>query len=147
MVPWRVLVVLKGTTMRTIAKRLFPGQDPLKEILKISSSHNSKSGIILSLVGSLRLAHLRFADNENGTRLKGPFEIVSATGTFGMDQAHIHVSISDARGQTLGGHLLEGSEIYTTIELVIGDLSRDWQFDRQLCNQTNFLELVPTEMP
>ena len=34
--------------MRTIAKRLFPGQDPLKEILKISSFYNSKSGIILT---------------------------------------------------------------------------------------------------
>ena len=47
------------------------------------------------------------------------FEIVSVTGTVSIHGSHIHVSISDEDGKTIGGHLVSGCKIYTTVEIVL----------------------------
>ena len=49
----------------------------------------------------------------------GHFEIVSITGTVSIHGSHLHISISDGDGKTIGGHLDSGCKIYTTAEIVM----------------------------
>ena len=55
--------------------------------------------------------------------------------------AHLHISISDGEGCTLGGHVNDGNIIYTTAEIVVGEIL-DVQFSRQIDSITTFKELV-----
>src|SRR4051812_38053687 len=86
------------------AIRLLPGQDLKREIMQLALSQQIKAGCILTCVGSLQAANLRFANQPEGTALSGKFEIVSLVGTFSDETAHLHLSISDSTGATIGGH-------------------------------------------
>lgn len=88
------------------------------------------AGVILTMVGSLKVASIRFAMKPEATIMQGPFEIVSVTGTVCSDGPHIHVSIADSDGKVLAGHLGRGSIVNTTVELVILDISSEWKFER-----------------
>ncbi|MGZ3949956.1 MAG: PPC domain-containing DNA-binding protein, partial [Flavisolibacter sp.] len=68
------------------------------------------------------------------------FEIVSLTGTVSVNGCHIHISISDETGRTIGGHLLEGNVVYTTAEIVIQE-SEDLIFSREMDVATGWKEL------
>lgn len=101
--------------------RLKPGQDLRLELERFAKAKNIQAGFIVTCVGSLQKAALRLADKSDSTRYDGKFEIVSLVGTLSPDGPHLHISISDGDGKTLGGHLVAGCEIYTTAEIVIGD--------------------------
>lgn len=126
--------------MNTFATRLLPNADLKKEIFNFFKSKNISSGVVLSSVGSLKQAHLRFSDQKTGTILNGPFEILSLNGTLSLDGVHLHLCISDSKGQTFGGHLLENSLIHTTCELVIAEIPQH-TFTRELDPQTKYMEL------
>jgi predicted DNA-binding protein with PD1-like motif len=89
----------------------------------------------------VRQAAIRFAGQKDATILTGPFEIVSLTGTFSADGPHLHISISDASGRTHGGHLAEGTLVYTTAEVVVGELAGA-RFSRRIDPATTYKELV-----
>jgi predicted DNA-binding protein with PD1-like motif len=55
--------------------------------------------------------------------------------------SHLHISISDSTGRTIGGHLKEGSIVYTTAEIVLG-LLPDIVFERQVDPTYGYKELV-----
>jgi uncharacterized protein len=61
-------------------------------------------------------------------------------GTVSVNGSHIHISISDEKGQTIGGHLLEGNVVYTTAEIVIQE-EDDLVFTREHDGTTGFKEL------
>lgn len=98
---------------------------------------------IVSVVGSLKVANIRFAAAGEPTTLEGPFEIVSCVGTLGSKGIHVHISLADKEGKVLGGHLCSGSTVYTTAEIVVCNLSEDWQFERVLDAATGYPELEP----
>ena len=52
----------------------------------------------------------------------GPFEIVSLSGTISPNGVHLHLSIADAAGKTVGGHLVHGCVVHTTVEIVVADM-------------------------
>lgn len=126
--------------MKCFATRLTPNSDLKKSINDFFKSNNISSGVILSSVGSLKQANLRFSDEKNGTLLMGPFEILSLNGTLSLDGVHLHLCISDNKGQTFGGHLLDNCLIHTTCELVIAEVPQH-TFTRELDPQTKYMEL------
>lgn len=71
--------------------------------------------------------------------LSGRFEIVSLVGTLNPD-AHLHVSLADGEGRTVGGHVLGGMEVFTTAEVVVGE-APDLLFSRETDQRTGFPEL------
>ena len=82
--------------------RLKPGDD-IKVILdELARDYNISAGIIITCVGSLKKASVRFAGEPDTTILEGPFEIVSLTGTVAKTGSHIHISLSDKTGRTIG---------------------------------------------
>ena len=126
--------------MKIFATRLKPNQD-LKESLKsFVQQNNIQSGFILTAVGSLKQATLRFANRDNAQVFNERFEIVSLVGTLSIHGIHLHISLSDKNGKTIGGHLVDGCIIYTTAEIVIG-VSEDFIFVRTVDETTGYKEL------
>lgn len=121
--------------------RLKPHQDLKRSIIAFAVERKIKAGIILTCVGSLEQYHIRFANQEKGVKQTGHFEIVSLTGTFSDSSSHLHLSISDSTGKTIGGHLLDENLIYTTAEIAIAELD-DLIFERQPDTVYGYHELV-----
>ncbi len=122
------------------AIRLKPGQDIRKEIENYVTQNNIAAGWIVSCAGSLTQYNIRFANMADGNISNGHFEIVSLTGTLSKNGCHIHISISDSTGKTLGGHLLPGCIVYTTAEIILQS-SEDFIFRREKDNSTPWEEL------
>ena len=98
---------------------------------------------MLSCVGSLRQAAIRFANQPEGTVFEQPLEIVSLEGTLSQHGVHLHIAVSDSKGQVIGGHLMDGSTIYTTAEIVLG-IKPDTIFKREIDPLTGYKELKIT---
>jgi uncharacterized protein len=130
----------KTMSNTTYAFRLKPGQDLKQEIQKIVTEKQVKAGWISTGVGSLTDYNIRFANQPAGSTGSGHFEIVSLVGTVSVNGSHIHISISDSTGKTIGGHLVDGCKIYTTAEIVI-QASKDFEFKREKDGSTAWEEL------
>ena len=126
--------------MKTYALRLRPGEDPKAALDTLPKAHQLQAACVLTCVGSLRKAVLRFANQEQAVTLEGHFEIVSLTGVFSIHGRHYHIAISDGEGRTYGAHLMDGSEVYTTAEIVLASLD-DVRFLRSFDPQTGYPEL------
>jgi predicted DNA-binding protein with PD1-like motif len=126
--------------MKIFALRLKPNQDFKESIKNFVTSNNIEAGFILTTVGSLKQATLRFANQNDSKVLQDKFEIVSLVGTLSTHGIHLHISISDKDGKTIGGHLEKGCLIYTTAEIVIG-VSEDFIFVRTVDETTGYKEL------
>ena len=127
--------------MKIIAFRLRPGDDLKNEIQHHAQENKIAAGWILTCVGSLRKANLRYANQENASALDSFFEIVSLTGTVSVNGCHLHISIGDGRGATIGGHVMDGNIVYTTAEIVIG-YDDELEFTRETDPSTGWKELV-----
>ena len=112
-----------NTAVKPIALRLTPGADLKDALIELTKDRALGAGIVLTCVGSLAEASLRFAGQEETTTLSGPFEILSLVGTLSSEGVHLHIALADKEGKTVGGHVQVGCLIYTTAELVIGELS------------------------
>ena len=124
-----------------VVVRLRPGQDLKQELLRVVEARGLSAVAVVTCVGSLTEAALRFADAEEYTTLAGPLEIVSLVGTLGPDGAHVHLSVADGAGRVIGGHLGSGSRVYTTAELVLVSLD-DVTFRRDVDPETTYRELT-----
>jgi uncharacterized protein len=127
--------------MQNYTFRLTPKQDLFESIQAFVMEQHVEAGCILSGVGSLSHATLRLANRDRNTEYEGPFEIVSITGTLSVHGSHLHISISDGDGRTIGGHFESGCKIYTTAEIVIA-VFRDVVYKRELAADSGYEELV-----
>ncbi len=101
------------------AFRLKPGADLKRSIQAFVNDNHIEAGWIATGVGSLTDYSIRFANQPKPDSASGHFEIVSLTGTLSTHGSHIHISLSDSTGKTIGGHLQEGCIVYTTAEIII----------------------------
>ncbi|HEX6033371.1 MAG TPA: PPC domain-containing DNA-binding protein [Anaerolineales bacterium] len=127
--------------MQNYTFRLTPGQDLFDSIQAFAMERHVQAGCILSGVGSLSHATLRLANREYSSEYEGPFEIVSITGTISVHGSHLHISISDGDGRTLGGHFESGCKIYTTAEIVIA-VFNDVVYKREFAADSGYEELT-----
>ncbi len=110
--------------------RLMPADDLKVELLKFAKEQHITSGSIVTAVGSVESIKIRLAsasaqsDPEYIERV-GKYEIVSLVGTMeynekdGTAYGHFHISIADIQCKVIGGHLMDGCRVYTTVEVVI----------------------------
>lgn len=120
--------------------RLKPEEDLKTSLTNFVKQENIEAGWIVTCVGSLTEYSIRFANQQNAATGSGHFEIVSLVGTLSVNGSHLHLSISDSTGKTIGGHLLDGCKIYTTAEIVIGE-SKGLSFKREKDGSTPWEEL------
>jgi predicted DNA-binding protein with PD1-like motif len=125
--------------------RLHPGDDLVDSIKKFASRHSIEAGSIVTCVGSLDRARLRYANQSDYEELdsKGRhFEIVALVGTFSTTSHHLHLAIANEKGNVFGGHASSGNRVYTTAEIVIAE-GLSWAFNREQDPQTTYQELSP----
>lgn len=126
--------------MDVFALRLKSGEDLKQGLQTFVQQHHLQAAFILTTVGSLSQATIRYAAQIESQQLIGAFEIVSLVGTLSLDGVHLHISIADTTGKTIGGHVSHGCIIRTTAEVVIGN-SPFHHFSRTFDEQTGYLEL------
>jgi uncharacterized protein len=131
--------------MKVHVLRVSPGED-LRSALEtafaqLSSTHGITAACIVSAVGSLSQAVLRYADRARGSEINGPLDLIMLSGTLSPDGAHLHASVGDAHGAVRGGHLMPGCIVRTTCEVVIA-LLPGWEFRRELDVATGYRELA-----
>ena len=130
--------------MQVHVLRLVPGDD-LRVSLEsafaaLAQEHGIQAACIVSAVGSLSRAVLRYADKPSGSDLNASLELLMLSGTLSPDGAHLHGSVADAEGAVKGGHVMPGCIVSTTAEVVVA-LLPGWEFRRELDAATGFNEL------
>ncbi len=126
--------------------RIKPKLDLLESIQKFCEKNNITSGVVIGIIGSLEKASLNFLKslpaNYVNKQFEGPLEIVSGQGSIAKHEektvVHIHLTISNENGAD-AGHLARGSIVFSTAEVVIGELEE--QLEREKDDYTGLLEL------
>lgn len=127
--------------MKTYAFRLHPHQDLKVELVRLTHDHGLQAGMVLTCVGSLEAAAVRLAGQDRIRTWDERLEIVSLVGTLSLDGVHLHMAVADGDGRVHGGHLVEGCCVFTTVEIVVGELE-GWRFLRRMDPETGHRELV-----
>ena len=136
-VPWAL-----SDSSRWFALRLRPGQDLLGELRRFARERGLRAAFVASCAGSARRSSVRYSNQPQASVREGHFEIVSLSGTITAAGAHLHVGLADSTGQAFGGHLMEGTTIYTTAEIVLGELG-GVDFVREPDRTYGYQELAP----
>jgi predicted DNA-binding protein with PD1-like motif len=98
--------------------------------------------VIVSAVGSLSIAALRFGGRSSAESISGDLEVCALSGTLSRHGLHLHLAVADSEGRMSGGHLLEGSLVRTTLEVVIQEIG-GMRFARRRDERTGYDELFP----
>ncbi len=99
--------------------RLSPGDDLRASIEQALRRLGAHAAFVLQAIGSLDVAQLRFAGVDAPTELRGDLEILTLAGSVSPNGAHLHMSVSDARGHVSGGHVARGCIVRTTAEILL----------------------------
>lgn len=136
---------MNASPMRAHALRLRPGEDPKAALDALALTEGWDAAAVLTCAGSLTRAVLRFANQEDAVTLDGHFEILSLTGAFSRHGGHYHIALADGEGRTYGAHLMDGSAVYTTAEILVGVLD-GVRFLRTFDPATGYeeLDIAPT---
>lgn len=129
-----------SSTARFYALRLLPGQEVFSQLHAFAQQQQLHAAWIAGCTGSLTDVALRYAGQEGTTHLNGTFEVISLNGTLEQTGEHLHLCISDPQGAMLGGHMMPGCTVRTTLELVIGSLD-ELAFSRKPCALSGYDEL------
>lgn len=123
-----------------VVLRLHPGED-LRLALEALARRDGQSAILVSGIGSLSVAMLRYAGADAATCLPGPLELLSLAGTLSPDGAHLHALVADGLGLVRGGHACAGCIVATTAELTLLPLG-GVRLGRAMDPVTGYAELV-----
>ena len=117
--------MLKATVGRICFVRMTEGDDLLETIKKSAEKSGIRAGTF-SLIGALKNVVLGcYKDGDYVyTRLDGPMEIASCLGNIAIDEkgevvVHSHLVVSNEKGEAFGGHLMKGSHVGPTAELML----------------------------
>ena len=126
-----------GRMGRVVVVRLRPGDDLLDGIQAACERYQIHNGVILSAIGSL--GRVRFCDVEalpdkkcgygygKILALDETIELTGAGGVICSDaegniNLHIHICMSDKTGKAYGGHLVQGTTVLMTADIVLGEI-------------------------
>jgi hypothetical protein len=129
-----------GSIACCYAFRLTPGEDLVMGIREYVNARKLRAVAIVTCVGSLTMATIRFANAENWTEIRGHSEILSLVGTVDASAEHLHLALADGEGHCVGGHIGLGCSVYTTAEIVIAELT-ELEFERTSCPLSGYEEL------
>jgi predicted DNA-binding protein with PD1-like motif len=121
--------------------RLNPGDDLRGTLEAAACQRDVAAALVLGGIGSLGPARLRLAGQDQPQTFAGDFELLTLSGTLSPDGAHLHVTLADAQGRVVGGHVAAGSVVRTTVEVVLAPLA-GWSFRREPDPATGYDELA-----
>ena len=130
--------------MKVIATRLTRGADLKLTIAELVKRHCINAGAIASCVGCISSLKIRLAGANDELHLNEPLEIVSLAGTLTPDHQHIHIAVANQQGHVIGGHLMLGTLVDTTAELILHSYPH-LEFFREFDGSTGYSELTIAE--
>jgi predicted DNA-binding protein with PD1-like motif len=117
--------MLNGKVGKVVFSRLFEDEDLAESIKKQAEINGIRAGFFI-LIGTVKHAILGFykEGKYDTIRLEGPLEIASCTGNVAVDEKgkvaiHAHIVVSNEKSEAFGGHLMKGSQVGATAELVM----------------------------
>jgi hypothetical protein len=122
--------------------RLSPGDDLRRALETALAQSRHGAGFVVSGIGSLGEARLRFAGADESALLVGEFEVLTLAGSLSTGASHLHASLSAPDGRVVGGHVAYGCTVRTTAEVLVALLAA-WDFTREHDPATGYDELVP----
>jgi len=118
-------MIFTGKTGKTVFSRLLEGEDLFECIKNRAETSGIRAGFFV-LIGTVKHAILGYYKDGKYEiiRLQGPLEVASCTGNVAVDERgevviHAHVVVSNEKGEAFGGHLMKGSEVGATAELMM----------------------------
>jgi hypothetical protein len=117
--------MVNGKVGKIVFSRLLEDEDLAESVKRQAQINGIRAGVFI-LIGSVK--HVVLGYYKEGKyetiRLEGPVEIASCTGNVAVDEKgevviHAHVVVSNAKGEAFGGHLMKGSRVGATAELVM----------------------------
>lgn len=117
--------MLKGQVGRMCFSRILEDEDLAEAIKKRVEESDIKAGIFF-LIGSLKEAVLGYLKEGQYKyiHLDGPLEVASCMGNIAVDEKgetiiHAHIVVSNEKGEAFGGHLMKGSHVGATVEMIL----------------------------
>jgi uncharacterized protein len=126
--------------------RLSPGDDLRVALEDMLRQFKWPAAFVIQGIGSLSVAQLRFAGDDNPTELRDDLEILTLAGSVSLDGAHLHMSVADSDGRVFGGHVTRGCRVRTTAEILLA-LLPEYRFSREHDSGSGFMELVIRNVP
>ena len=145
-----IMEMAQGKLGRVVALRLRPGTDVLLGLEEACKRAGINNGVFLSAIGSLDGVQfcnpVELPEKKAGygygetLHLTGPIELTSASGIICHDDAgntnlHVHISLSDRHGNAHGGHLVEGTKVLLTVDVILAEIEglvMGRKFDQEL---------------
>ena len=121
--------------------RIRPGVDLRRGLEDCLAAQGQSAAFVVSGIGSLGEARIRYAEEPHEAVIAGPLELISLAGSIARDGAHLHMSVSTASGEVFGGHVGYGNLVRTTAEILLVFLP-GWRLSREYDPETGFRELV-----
>tara|TARA_Y100001968_G_C19342540_1_gene710283 strand:- start:457 stop:1068 length:612 start_codon:yes stop_codon:yes gene_type:complete len=99
--------------------KLLSGEDIFNSLNELNIYPNSTS-FLLSAVGDLSMVSFKCPLSENPITLEKKLEIITLSGYLTSKESHLHISVSDDNCNVFGGHLLTGSTVLKSLDILIG---------------------------
>lgn len=110
---------------KSVSPRIFEDEDLAEAIRKRVEESDVKAGVFF-LIGTLKRAVLGYYEEGvyRPIELEDSLEIASCMGNIAVNEkheivVHAHIVVSNEKSEAFGGHLLKGSVVGATAELVI----------------------------
>jgi len=111
--------------MKLVVVALAPGDMLLESIREAISTHDIRTGVVVSGVGTLKTCHMHYIEHtdfppkDRFFRLARPLELVSVAGLIADGEPHLHIVVSCGEKEVWCGHLEPESEVAYLAEIVI----------------------------
>ena len=100
---------------------LSKGADVFNSLNELNTHYDSTS-FLISAVGDLSRVSFKCPLNHNPIIFEKKLEIISLSGFLRSTESHLHVSVSDENCNVYGGHLLSGTIVLKSLDVLIGVL-------------------------
>lgn len=146
-----------GSIKRVLVVRFPAGYDVLESLRQVVEEQDIRAGAILTGLASLRRLRIRDVKNlpegfpevrpdQQINEIEGPLEVINFAGLIMVHEGkiliHPHVTAADSCGKVYGGHLLEGTIVFSTCEMLIGQFE-GLTMETSWCDLSGSLYLFP----
>jgi hypothetical protein len=117
--------LVEDKVSRVIIERFKTGEDLLERLTDLARRNQVTAGSFTAL-GAVEKATVGYflGDGKySNISLPGPLEILSCVGNVSLKEnvpfVHAHITLSDKNGQVYGGHLMQGTTVGATFEVML----------------------------
>lgn len=115
----------EGEIARVIVERFRSGEDILEGLTDLVRRNNISAGSFTALgaVDKACVGFFRGNGEYSQIQMNGPLEILSCIGNVSLKEGapfvHTHITMSDDKGRTYGGHVMPGCVVGATFEVTL----------------------------